>query len=75
MYVGHAQRVGVASEQTLHRRSDLDSVGGEPAQVLDVVEPAGGQVVDDAHLVTLLQEQFTQVAPDETATTGDEDRR
>ena len=46
-----------------------------PLQRLNIVDPPRGEIVDDKHLVSPLQQLFRQMRPYEPCTTGDQRAR
>ena len=61
-----------ASGSSLRMSRDLDREGRFVAVVLEVVEAAAGEVVDDPDVVALREEEVDHVAADEPGAAGDD---
>ena len=70
-HVGAIDRLG--GEALVHY--GIDRVGKALAafEVLDVFNRAGREIVEDLHVVAIVEEFFREVPSDETCTPGDED--
>jgi hypothetical protein len=65
-------------DELVHHRAMQDAVDDEMergvvAQVLDVLERAGGEIVQDPHLLAVVEEELAEVRADEARTARDED--